>query len=141
MKLKSFLSIIIISIISLSSALSQSQNLRAELKALLRKGGYTISTEQYAMLSRGESAYHNKTFYSATEYIVVVYSEEDEVKDIDVYLYDNDGSLLVKDTDANAFAIIEYSPYLSREMQIVFKNYNCISSYKEYECNLIIAYR
>ncbi len=117
------------------------QKIGAELKAYLRKEGYSISTEQYAYLSKGGKAGHTKKFYDGTDYAIIAYSEESGVKDIDIYLYDEDGSLLVKDTDSKKIAIVTYSPYTTREMRAVIKNYDCSSSTKKYDCKFIIAYK
>lgn len=139
MKVKLFLLIVILSVLSSSNVFSQ--NIRAELKAFLREAGYTISNEKYAMLSEGEIANYYRNFYSSTKYAIVAYTEESGVKDVDLYLYDDDGSLLVKDTTTKRFAIVEYNPYVTRKMKVVFKNYNSRSSYKEYKCHLIVAFR
>lgn len=118
-----------------------SQNTGREIKAYLRQEGFSISTEQYANLSEGETARYFKNFYSGTDYAIIAYSEESGVQDIDVYLYDDDGSLIVKDTDTKDIAIITYSPYVTRQMKVVIKNYNSTSSYHEYDCKFIIAYK
>jgi len=127
--------------IILSATSLSAQNIGAEIRAYLKKEGYSISTEQYAYLSEGEMAGHTKTFYSGTEYAIIAYTEDYGVKDIDVYLYDDDGSVLVKDIETERFAIIEYKPYISREMRAVIKNYESESSIKEYKCKFIIAYK
>ncbi len=133
--------IIFITFFFTSIASLHAQHVGSELRAYLRKEGYSISTEQYAYLSKGEKAGHTKTFYDGTQYAIVAYSENSDVKDVDIYLYDEDGSLLVKDTDSDTFAIISYTPYTTREMRAVIKNYDSYSSTKEYKCEFIIAYK
>jgi hypothetical protein len=74
-------------------------NIRAEILAILRSKGYDdISEERYAYLKEGEDAQHWRTFYAGVSYAIVAYTEDAGVRDIDVYLYDTDGTVLVKDT-------------------------------------------
>ncbi len=116
-------------------------SIRTEMRAYLEQNGYTISKEIYADLKEGGSAYHWKTFYSGTSYVIIAYSEDYGVQDIDIYLYDNDGkSLLVRDTERDLFAIVTYEPYVTREMKVVIKNFDSVSSYRKYNCKFIIAY-
>lgn len=128
-------------ILMLSATSLSAQNVGAEVKAYLKKKGYSISTEQYAYLSKGEKAGHTKKFYSGLTYAIIAYSEEYGVKDIDIYLYDDDGSVLVKDTDSQKLAVVTYAPYVSRDMRVVVKNYESESSVKDYKCKIIIAYK
>jgi len=137
--MKKYIGLTILFIMMMGSNIS-AQNLGAELKALLKEKGYSISKELFSDLAEGETAYYTKTFYAGTNYAIIAYSEEYGVSDIDIYLYDDDGSVLVKDTDSDQSALVEYSPYVSREMKVVIKNYNSESSVKEYDCRFIIAY-
>lgn len=110
-----------------------------ELKYMMRNKGYSISSEQYQYLERGETARYTKTFYAGTEYVIVAYSESSGVYDIDLTLYDDDGSVLTKDTDTSSTAIIQYLPRFTRNMRVVMKNYN--SGSRSYQCEFIIFYK
>lgn len=133
---------VLLTIIFLSASYAiYAQNVTAELKAYLRQNGWNVATEQYAYLSEGESASYSKIFYAGTEYTIIAYSEESGVMDIDVFLYDEDGSLLEEDSDNADVATVGYAPYVSREMSVVFMNYDSVNSIKEYNCKLMIAYK
>ena len=134
--------IIILSFFLFSATYVFSQvNTERELVQKMKAEGYSVSTIQYADLYAGSSARYWKTFYSGSKYIIVAFPEESGVNDIDVYLYDDDGSLLTQDTDASPFAVLEYAPYTTRNMKVVIKNYGSNSQSYDYRCKFIIFYK
>jgi len=132
--------IIIIAIIAFSFSLKVSAQ-QAEIRQKMEDMGYTWLTTQYAYLSQGNTAYNYRTLYAYNNYVVVAYATETGVTDMDVYLYDNDGSMLAKDTETDKVAVLEYKPYSTREMKIVMKNYNAYCSTCEYKCEFMLFYK
>lgn len=117
-------------------------NVRNEIKALYESQGYTLSDDDFFTISEvNNNLYKYRNFYSGTEYIIVVYPEESGINDLDLYLYDSDGSLLSKDSDSQPVAIVEYEPYTSRQMKVVVKLYDAYSSTYNYDVRLLIFYR
>lgn len=112
-----------------------------EIKDWVEEKGYTIATTQYATLKEGETAYHYRNLYSTREYIIVAFSEDKDVKDVDVFLYDDDGSELRKDADASSLAIVKFSPSYTREMKIVIKNCRSYTPSYASTCRFVVAYK
>ena len=112
-----------------------------EAIALLKDKGYSISTEQYAYLKEGETAYNLKTFYANLDYVVVAMSDDDNVNDVDIYLYDDDGSEYAKDADSKSVAVLTVSPLVTRDMKVVIKNYSSSTPGTTSKCRFVIAYK
>ncbi len=112
-----------------------------EAIAILKDKGYSISTEQYAYLKEGETAYNMKTFYANLDYVIVAMSDDDNVNDVDIYLYDDDGSEYSKDADSKSVAVLTVSPLVTREMKIVIKNYSSSTPDVTSKCRFVVAYK
>jgi hypothetical protein len=127
-----------------TSVLAFSQSGSSEYRqvlSLLKDKGYSISTEQVADLKQGETAYHFKTFYKNLDYVIVAMSDDDDVTDVDVYLYEEDGDEYTKDTDTKNVAVVKMSPLLTRDMKVVIKNYASNSPNYASKCRFVIAYK
>src|SRR6476660_2734973 len=61
-----------------------------EVLDMLKEDGYAISTERYATLKEGQTAYYYKTFYPNHDYIIVGISNDVNVSDIDLHIYGED---------------------------------------------------
>lgn len=101
--------------------------------------GYTVSKNEYAMLETGEYANLSKEYYKNNSYLLVAFSDYDDV-DMDLYLYDDDGSLHTKDTDSDDMAVITFKPLRTRTLRAKYKC-NKSDSYKAVKCRLVIAYK
>src|SRR3569833_128362 len=116
--------ILIITVMLFISAMGFAQSGSSEYRqvlALLKDKGYSISTEQVADLKQGETAYHFKTFYKNLDYVIVAMSDDDDVTDVDVYLYEEDGDEYTKDTDTKNVAEVKLSRLVTRDMKVVIK--------------------
>lgn len=112
-----------------------------EVLSLLKDKGYSISTEQVADLKQGETAYHFKTFYQNLDYVIVAMSDDDDVTDVDIYLYEQNGDEYTKDTDTKNLAVVKMSPLVTRDMKIVIKNYASNSPNYGSKCRFVVAYK
>ena len=110
------------------------------LKKMLKVTKKTNYSSGEYIFKEGEYAEYWKPFYVGISYAIVAYTDDPGVQDIDVYLYDTDGSVLVKDTEQATFAIVYYRPYVSRRMRVVIENYDSSSKYRSYNCKFIILY-
>jgi len=121
---------------------ASAQSLETELRALLRSEGYTIEHEEVMILEEDGSESIDFRVEGGYEYIFIVYTEDVEVNDLDIYLRDDDGSLLAEDEDVDRAAVVEYSPYVSRYMTVTVKNYDSIpSDFGFYTCDVMIGRR
>lgn len=135
------LKVLLITIIAMIPSLVNAQVVDDyELRAFIRNNGLDISIERYAYLSKGEQAYEYKTFYAGNTYAIIAYTSAYDVRDIDIYLYDDDGSLVVKDTKTDKTAVLIYRCYVTRRMRIVLENYDSRSSTTNYKCKFVVAY-
>ena len=117
---------------------AQENNLEQEITVMMEEYGYELSTSQYAYVSEGNTAYHYKTFYEGNDYMIVGFPEDDAIYDIDLYLYDGDGTKLAESASEDNFELIEYTPYTSREMKVVIKNYDSENDYDEFKVKFMI---
>lgn len=108
---------------------------------MAEEGGYSWSTTRSANLSEGESASYSRTFYEGTSYIVIAFSENNDVRDTDVYLYGDEGEVLRKSTTSEDYDMFEFEPNYTQEMKLLIKNYDSYSSTREYKCKLMVFYR
>lgn len=92
-------------------------------KTYYRSYGWNIGNEQYADLIQGNSAYTNMNFTAGSTYNIVACSNDNDVTDVDVYVYYPDGTLFMKDNDSSALAIVTFNCIYSQQLKIVIKNY------------------
>lgn len=136
---KLFLFSLLALILGSSNCFSQGWDQYYEIKNKISQLGYSIDKDSYAMLAKGEQFYVEKTFYAGWEYILVAFSIDTDVKDVDVSVYETDGSLYKKDVDAEAIALVEINTPITRKMTIYVKNYNSDTPTLESNCRLLIA--
>jgi hypothetical protein len=135
---KIFISITLI--LSLASVFAQRAE-EKEFKTLMKDLGYSWSETKSVALSEGESEYYWRSFFTGNEYAILTFSEESEVQDVDLYLYDDAGSLLKQSTSNGNFEIIEYSPLASIQVKVVIKNYDSTLESTKFKCKFMIFYK
>lgn len=92
-------------------------------KNYYRNAGWNIGLEQYGTATQGSTVYSYVNFYSGYNYKVIAMSNDRDVTDVDIYIYQSDGTLFTKDADASRLAIVTFSCSLSQQVKIVVKNY------------------
>ncbi len=107
----------------------------------MKNQGWNHADTYYAYLSEGEQTYKWRTFYEDSKYAILAFSTESGVKDLDIYLYDNDGTLLAEGTSSDDWESITYNPYSTRRMKMVVKNYDSYSSSREYKVYYMVFYK
>lgn len=112
-----------------------------QITSALKAENYLIVENRYANLKQGEISYQFRTILQGLSYIFIAYSEDIDVRDIDVYLYDSDGSVLKSDTKVINLAAVAITPSYSREIKIVMKNYKSFTPNYASLCRYIIAYK
>jgi hypothetical protein len=112
-----------------------------ERKAYLRNQGYTILDEFYDDLKEGYSTYRYRNFYSSGSYIIFAMSEDTDVEDVDLYVYETDGDEYISDHTVRRMAAVDVNVLVSREMKIVVKNYKSRTPSYASRCRFLIAYK
>lgn len=133
--------LLIILFVSVASSVIGQVTKEKEVKAWLRSEGYTIATEQYANITKGNTAYYWKSFSAGTEYKVIGWSEDNDVTDIDLYIYEEDDELYASDTKVDALPEIEFELLFSRDLKVVIKNTTSSTPNYESKISFIIAYK
>jgi hypothetical protein len=103
--------------------------------------GYAICENKYCDLLKGETSFFYRTFYARTEYKIVAISDDNDVTDVDLLVYYNDGSLYFKDTDDTSIGVVTFILSESKFLKVVFKNY--ASSTPDYRSTIrvLVGYR
>ena len=112
-----------------------------EIKSLMKDLGYSWSETRSVKLMEGQSEYYWRSFFSGNEYAVLAFSEDDNVHDIDIYLYNEEGSLIYQSKASENFDIIEFSPDMAGQVKVVIKNYDSLMTDEEYKCKFMMFYK
>ena len=132
--------LIVIAILFSGTAFAQTP-VYNEAKAYLTYKGYSISKDMYADLKEGETTSYTKTFSANLDYIIIALSDDTDVKDVDVFLYETNGTEYTKDSKAKSMAIVEFSLMFERELKVTVKNYKSNSPTYASKCKFIIGYK
>lgn len=93
-----------------------------ELLATFKRQGWTIVENKYCNIARGETCTFDHAFSSDLTYFICAFSCDRDVTDVDLYLYESDGTLYKKDITVGSTADFSFNPYTSRTMQVLAKN-------------------
>lgn len=105
----------------------------------LQNNGYSIDRQEYGLLKEGQYYYYEKTFYEGYTYAIVALSIDEDVQDLDLYVYESDGSLHIKDADKKPAAGVDVSVSFTRKMTVKVVNYDSDTPTVPSNCKLIIA--
>ena len=110
-----------------------------EVKDYLNNLGFKITNELYADLAQDESTEHVATFSSDKDYILIGMSDDEDVNDVDIYLYTMDDDVFEKDTDETNVAVITFEPKFTRKMKVIVTNFDSDTPGYESRCRILIA--
>jgi hypothetical protein len=111
-------------------------------KASLTSQGYTICEDKYGDLGQGQTAYFYRTYYANTTYRIVAISDDNDVRDVDIYVYYSDGTTVyTKDDDESPVSIVSFTPYVNRYLKVVFKNYASRTPDYRSTVRLLVGYK
>lgn len=137
--------ILVLTLMLFCSGLILGQNIQkyVNAKAYIENLGYTCKAEYsfYSLLSEGEKFYSYKTFHPGNDYIIVAFSEDSDVQDIDVYLCLTDGTIYKEDTDTESTAVLTFSPAYEITMKTYVKNYSSDDPGYSSRCWVVIGYK
>jgi hypothetical protein len=112
-----------------------------ERKAYLRSQGYAIVDEYYSDLKQGETTYKYRSFSKDGRYVVFAMSEDTDVEDIDLYVYESNGEEYVQDNTVKRMAAVDINPLVTRELKMVVKNYKSRTPNYASRCRFLVAYK
>ena len=124
-----------------NSSTSSSAYLLSSIKTKMAMAGYSLASDDYFTIREGEVKIKNRSFYSSSDYVVIVLPTEDGVNDLDLYLCDSYGNAIVKDDDHSSTAMVRYSPYTERNAVIKVKNQDSNRLGYGYDAHLLIFYK
>ena len=108
----------------------------------LKRDGYTICSNQIVYLKQRESGSHTQYFVSGRKYIIICFSDDTNVLDIEVCMrrmnnrIDNRNAI-----DTDEIAMLFYKPKNTRYLKVVATNLSSLTPNSESECRIIIAYK
>lgn len=123
------------------SVTAMSQTNYEYYKALYRGYGYNIGLEQYANLIQGNTAFTNVNFYAGYKYTILAMSNDNDVTDVDIFVYYSDGTLFVKDSDSSSIGIVTFTCSSNISMKVIIKNYSSNTPSYPSTIRYFIAYK
>lgn len=135
--------LVVIAMLMLCGTLAFSQPpLQQKLKFYVQMQlGLKIRTDKTAQLKEGSSTYEFLTVQSGKSYGIIAYSEEEDVRDVDIFIYDaNTGELLERDETSRNHAILEFTAKKNQKLRIIVKNFDSKRRDTAYKCGYFIAH-
>lgn len=130
---------IFISIALLLCCQSFSQSMYTRVSNYLLDEGYTIEKSIYADIAEGETTYVWYTFEAGTTYIIYGFTEDEDVQDLDLTVNYKDGSVYKRDLESDATPVLIFTPYYTRTMKVILKNYSSDTPDYQSTCRFFIG--
>lgn len=132
--------IFIISLTLLCSSIANA-SFYTEAKQMALDDGYTIVDEKYGDISEGGYIYDFRTMYAKLNYIIVAESQDADVEDVDIIVYNEDGVISHKDIDKDSIALINFTAGFTRTVKIEVINYKSKTPKYQSRCRYFVAYK
>lgn len=123
-----------------SKSFAQSETYLRELR-VLKSYGYTIGDEEKVNCVEGGTGYYYHTFSKGLTYIIVGCSDDENVSDVDLFLYDLDGNELKRDTDVSNLAMLSFVPNYDVRLKVVIMNYKSSTPDFASTCRFVVAFK
>ena len=136
--------LLLISILMFNIVLFAQNQRYYDVRQLILNLGYTIDENTnvwHQNLAEKESFYNYKTYYYGTDYIIVAFSQDTDVLDVDLWLCNPDGTIFKKDTDTENLAVLKFSPAENYYMATYVQNYSSLYPSYQSTCWLIVGYK
>ena len=127
--------------VSYSTSSNYSSLMLSAIKMKMAIAGYSLASDDYFTIQEGEIKIKNRSFYSDKEYVIIAIPTEEGVNDLDLYLYDSYGNVILKDADGDEAAMISYSSYSQRNAVLKVKNQDSNRLGYAYDAHLLIFYK
>ncbi len=99
---------------------------------------YTIQDTVSFELKAGEVHEKLLKLEKGVEYFIVAFSDDTDIKDMDLYIYNTKKRVIAKDVEYGPMGVITYKPYVTKELKIQVKNFESADAEKAYSGSLYI---
>ena len=89
---------------------------------LSSRGFDTIRSEDSDRLSPGQSMKYTVTLYAGVTYVLFAAGDA-SIRDLDIYLYDENGNLISKDTQTDRYPVVTVTPRWTGPFRMYVKNH------------------
>jgi hypothetical protein len=106
--------------------------------------GYSIDENAnvwHQNLTEKDQFYNYKNYIYGNEYILVAFSQDTDVLDVDLWLCNPDGTIFKKDTDTKNIAVLFFTPAENYYMKTYVQNYSSLYPSYPSTCWLIVGYK
>jgi hypothetical protein len=110
--------------------------------AKLQSYGYTVDLSDHHKVNcvQGGKGYAYYKFYRGYSYIIVGSSDDYSVTDVDLYVYDTDGTTIVEhDADHSHLAVVSFTPRYDVILKVVIENYKSSTPKYASACRFVVA--
>jgi hypothetical protein len=124
-----------------TKSFSQTPDYSERLK-VLRSYGYTVDVSDHHKVNcvQGGVGYAYYKFYRGNSYIIVGSADDYDVSDVDLYVYDTDGTTVLEhDTDHSHLAVISFTPKNDIILKVVVQNYKSSTPKYASTCRFVVA--
>lgn len=105
------------------------------------ENGWKFYTDKEFFLKQGENGSINITLPGNRQYKIFAVCEYSEVTDVDCWAYNEEGELIVKDTEVHRMAIVNITRETEGKVKIVMKNIKSTIPNDATESRILITYR
>lgn len=86
------------------------------------KGYDTLRSEDSDVLSPGQTMTYTVTLYRGVDYILFA-AGDNNIEDLDIYLYDEEGNRVARDTLTDNYPVVSVTPRWTGEFKLQIRNY------------------
>ena len=121
---------------------AQSENNSLKILDKLKHDGYSICADQTVYLKQREFGSHTTYFYEGRKYIIICFSDDPNVLNIEVHLERMNGRIdNMNAIDHGEIAMIIFKPQKSRKLKVVATNLSSRTPNSVSECRIIVAFK
>jgi hypothetical protein len=124
-----------------TSTSNSSTMILSVIKTKMAMDGYTLASDDYFTIQENEIKIRNRTFLPGNDYVIIVLPTEDGVNDLDLYMCDSNGNILLKDDDRENSAMIDHSPSRYHDAVLKVKNQDSNRYGYGYDAHLLIFFK
>jgi len=121
---------------------AQSEDKSLKILDKLKSDGYTISTDQVVYLKQREFGSHTTYFYEGRKYIIICFSDDTNVLNLEVHLERMNGRIdNINAIDHGEIAMLFFKPKKSSKLNVVATNILSLTPSVVSECRIIAAFK
>jgi len=109
--------------------------------ATLKLMGYSIGQEWHSQLKEGQYFTKEFTFNEGVNFDIIALSEDGDVQDVDMAIFNPGGERVAKDTRTDNYAEVNFTPSYTRDLTVEVKNYRSYTPNYASTVYFIVAYK